>query len=108
MKLVIGGLKNNEQNIDQSLIKLITRAHHPRNELESGAEYSIKEYAEEQNMDHGDAKNLTPLSYLAPSIIEDILAGHQSADLTALRMKQVARHLPYLWSEQRKHLGFAA
>ena len=67
---------------------------------------SIKEYAEEQRMDHGDVKNLIPLSYLAPSIIEDILAGHQPADLTALRMKQVARHLPHLWSEQRKHLGF--
>ena len=108
MKVVIGGLKNNEQNVDQSLIKLIARAHHLRTELESGEVRSIKEYAEEQRMDHGDAKNLIPLSYLAPSIIEDILAGHQPADLTALRLKQVARHLPYLWSKQRKHLGFTA
>jgi hypothetical protein len=108
IKLVIGELKNNEQNIDHSLIKLIARAHHLRNKLESGEVQSIKKYAEEQNMDHGDAKNLIPLSYLAPSIIEDILAGHQSADLTALRLKQIARNLPNLWSEQRKHLGFTA
>ena len=108
MKLVMGGLKNNEQNFDYSLIKLIAKAHHVRTQLESGAVASIKEYAHKQALDHGDAKNLIPLAYLAPSIIEDILAGHQPADLTALRMKQVARHLPNLWSEQRKHLGFTA
>ena len=108
MKLVIGGLKSSKQNVDPSLIKMIGKAHQLRTQLENGDVNSIKEYAEEQNMDHGDAKNLIPLAYLAPSIIEDILAGHQPVDLTSLRMKQVARHLPNLWLEQRKHLGFAA
>lgn len=106
MKLVIGGLKNKSQNSDPSLISLIAKARHLKAKLQDGAVSSIKEFAEVNSMDHGDAKSLMPFAYLAPSIIEDILAGHQPAELTAVRMKELARHLPHLWSEQRQLLGF--
>lgn len=108
MKLIIGGTKHRDQDIDQSLISLIARAHHLKTELETGKVSSIKEFARTRGIDHGDARNLIPLAYLAPSIIEDILAGHQPAELTTVRMKELARHLPYLWSGQRQHLGFNA
>lgn len=107
MKLIIGGIKQQENNFDQALIGLIAKAHRLKTELESGEANSIKAFAETHGIDHGDAKNLIPLSYLAPSIVEDIMAGHQPADLTAIRLKQLARHLPKLWSEQRHLLGFA-
>ncbi len=51
--------------------------------LETGKATSIKNFATKQGIDHGDAKKLLPVSYLAPSIVEDILAGSQPADLTA-------------------------
>ena len=108
MKLVVGGLENKQQNADPSLIGLIAKAHHLKTKLQDGSVCSIKEYAEVNSIDHGDAKNLIPLAYLAPSIIEDILAGYQPAELTAVRMKELARHLPDLWSEQRQLLGFNA
>jgi DNA invertase Pin-like site-specific DNA recombinase len=108
MKLVIGGIKQKGNNIDSALTKLIAKAHQLKTELESGKVCSIKEFAVMHNLDHGDAKNLIPLAYLAPSIIEDILAGHQPAELTAVRMKEIVRHLPHLWSEQRRLLGFPA
>lgn len=108
MKLVIGGLKSNQSYIDQPLINLIAKTYLLKTDLETGKVRSIKEFADAQHIDHGDAKNLIPLSYLAPSIIEDILAGRQPADLSASRLKEVARRLPIAWSDQRVHLGFAA
>lgn len=90
------------------MINLIAKAHLLKTDLETGKIGSIKQFAEVQNMDHGDAKNLIPLSYLAPSIIEDILAGQQPVDLSASRLKEVTRHLPISWSDQSAHPGFTA
>lgn len=105
-KLVIGGLAARSAKVDQSLIKLIAKAHLLKTNLQSGAAQSIKEWAKDYNVDHADAKNLVPLSYLAPSIIKDIMAGHQPADLTSRMLKSAAFNLPVIWSEQRKMLGF--
>jgi len=106
LKLVIGGIKQNDQNMDQSIIRMIAQAHSIRTQLEKGSVSSIKEYAELHKTDQSDAKKLLALSYLAPSIIEDILAGHQPVDLTARRLKDAAYQLPVNWSDQRQYLGF--
>ena len=50
---------------------------------------------------------MLPLGYLAPDIVEAILAGQQPADLTALSLKN-GYSLPMIWSEQRAQLGFPA
>ena len=44
------------------------------------------------------------LSYLAPDIIEAILAGTQPRSLTRRRLASI--DLPIDWREQRKMLGF--
>lgn len=50
---------------------------------------------------------LLPLAFLAPDIVESILAGRQPVDLTAEKLiKQV--ELPLEWAEQRRVLGFQA
>lgn len=77
-----------------------------RTELEAQDVSSIREFADQHNIDHADAKNLIPLSYLSPSIIEDLMAGRQPVDLNARRLKSLAYHLPLDWSEQRQVLGF--
>jgi hypothetical protein len=90
-----------------TLIRLIAKAHLLKNEIETGAVRSIKEFAEKYSVDHGDAKNLIPLSYLAPGIIEAIYNGSQPSKLTTSRLKSVANRLPIRWNEQRQVLGFA-
>jgi len=87
---VIGGLERKPSNPDLALIKLIAKAHLLKSELEDGTVDSIKAFATKHNIDHGDAKNLIPLSYLAPSIVEDILSGHQPEDLTARKLKYLS------------------
>jgi DNA invertase Pin-like site-specific DNA recombinase len=106
MKLVIGGLEANVENMNQVLIKLVANACLLRTELEAQNVSSIREFADQHNIDHADAKNLIPLSYLAPSIIEDLMAGRQPVDLNARRLKSLAYNLPLDWSEQRQLLGF--
>jgi hypothetical protein len=46
------------------------------------------------------------LSYLAPSIIDDILNGRQPPRLSAKHLLQTSRTLPLAWSAQRAHLPF--
>ena len=105
MKLVIGGEANRPSNPDPALIKLIAKAHCLKTELNSGTVKSIKEFAAKYGMDHGDAKNLVPLGYLAPTIVADILDGKQPLDLTARNLKYLS-NLPVNWNDQRQVLGF--
>lgn len=105
MKMVIGGVHKKMSHPDPALIKVIAKAHLLKIELDSGQVDSIKAFAAKHNIDHGDAKNMIPLSYLAPSIVEDIMAGHQPADLTARRLKYLS-DLPMNWQDQRQFLGF--
>ena len=107
LKFIIGGKQAEEKRTDMSLIRLIAKAHLLKNEIETGAISSIKEFAEKYSFDHGDAKNLIPLSYLAPSIIDAIYDGTQPTSLTTSRLKSVANRLPIRWIEQRQVLGFA-
>jgi len=106
IKLVIGGLEANTENRNEGLIKLVASVCLLRTELEAQNVSSIRDFADQHNIDHADAKNLIPLSYLSPSIIEDLMAGHQPVELNARRLKSLAYHLPLDWSEQRQVLGF--
>jgi hypothetical protein len=104
-KIVLGAKDEPASNPDETLIQLIARATLLREQLESGQITSIADFAKQQGVDHGDAKKLVPLGYLAPSIVEDILNGHQPLELTARNLHRV-RDLPSGWSEQRQYLGF--
>ena len=90
---------------EPGLVRLIAKAHALRNGLEDGSISSILEFATLHNIDHGDAKRMLPLGYLAPDIVEAILSGHQPADLTIRQLKN-GYDLPILWTEQRTRLGF--
>jgi hypothetical protein len=43
--------------------------------------------------------------FLAPDIVEAIVAGHQPAELTVTRLIRL-EDLPLSWAEQRRLLGF--
>ena len=104
MKMVIGEKQSVAANRNPGLIMLVAKAHALRNGLEDGSISSILEFADRHNIDHGDAKRMVPLGYLAPDIVEAILAGHQPADLTVQQLRS-GYDLPIRWAEQRIHLG---
>jgi hypothetical protein len=49
-------------------------------------------------------RRLTRLAFLAPRIVEAIVAGHQPPELTAKALTE-RRELPLLWSEQEYAVG---
>jgi site-specific DNA recombinase len=105
MKMVLGAKAVPASNVDDALVLLVARAVLLRHQLETNEITSIGEYAEAQGIHHSDAKKLVPLGYLAPSIIEDILKGHQPVELTA-RELHLMTDLPLCWAEQRQRLAF--
>lgn len=105
MKILLGGKAQPFSKPDEALILLIARAALLKEQLQTKEIVSISEFAEVNGMHHSDAKKLVPLGYLAPSIIEDILAGRQPVDLTAGDLHRLPK-LPLCWSEQRSRLGF--
>ena len=105
MKMVIGGELPATANKDIGIIKLVAKAHALRSGLEDGSIPSILEFATVHNIDHGDARRMLPLGYLAPDIVEAILSGHQPADLTVQQLKS-GYDLPVFWTEQRANLSF--
>jgi len=107
MKMLVGGNIPEKANKDPGLIRLIAKAHALRSGLQDGSITSILEFAKFHSIDHGDARRMLPLGYLAPGIVEAILSGYQPADLTMLQLKS-GYDLPILWAEQRIHLGFSA
>jgi len=105
MKMVLGAKAVPASNVDDALVLLVARAVLLRDQLETNEITSIGEFAEAQSIHHSDAKKLVPLGYLAPSIIEDILKGHQPVELTARELHRMT-DLPLCWAEQRHRLAF--
>jgi len=52
-----------------------------------------------------DVSRFLPLAFLAPDIVEAILAGRKPVELTFEKLKRL-RNMPKSWEEQRQLLGF--
>ena len=50
---------------------------------------------------------LMPLAFLAPQIVDQIIAGMQPVEMTANKLAWV-EELPYRWGEQARTMGGAA
>ena len=57
---------------------------------------SIREIAANYDIDEADVSRFIPLAFLAPDIVEAIVAGKQLIDLTAERLKRIGQ-LPHCW-----------
>ena len=90
---------------DQSLIRLLGRARSIQDAINMSVSASIEEIASSQNITPSYAARLMRLNYLAPDIIEAIIAGRQPAGLTANKLIKDSR-FPLGWHEQRIALGF--
>lgn len=105
LRFVIPGAAD-EAKPDQSLIRLLQRAHALQSAIEHLASASIEEIASSQNMTPSYATRLMRLNYLAPDIAAAILDGNQPVELSAKRLMKDTRY-PLGWHEQRIALGFA-
>jgi site-specific DNA recombinase len=104
-KLVIRSSIADAKSPDQNLIGLIARAHCWQDDLATGKMPSVREIARRDSLDEGDVSRFLPLAFLAPDIVEAILAGKQPVELTAEKLKRIGS-LPYGWDDQRRLLGF--
>ena len=105
LRFVIPGAAD-QATPDQSLIRLLQRAHALQLAIEQSGSASIEEIASSQNMTPSYATRLMRLNYLAPDIISDIFDGRQPAELSANKLVKDTRY-PLGWHEQRIALGFA-
>jgi DNA invertase Pin-like site-specific DNA recombinase len=104
MRLVAEGSEAAPQ-LDDTLIRLVARAHVMRRELETGHHDSVEACATAMGVTNSYFARIVRLAYLAPDITGAILDGRQPAKLTAARLSHVS-DLPLAWSDQRRALGF--
>jgi len=69
-----------EPQHNASLIKALTRAYSWKEQLLSGAACSIRAMAKRDGLAESYVRRILPLAFLAPDIVETILAGEQPAD----------------------------
>jgi hypothetical protein len=90
------------RHIDNAMVKAIARAFRWRDMLESGAHATITEIAAAENINESYVGRVLRLSLLAPELVEDILAGRQSAEV---QLEQLLRRFPIEWPLQRRAFG---
>ena len=76
-------------------------------QLASGRKSSINDIALERGLAANEISRLLPLAFLAPDIVEAIMAGRQPLELTVKRLTRLDA-LPFDWQQQRKMFGFPA
>lgn len=101
MRLII--VNDSTVHKDPNLIKTIARAHVWWGELLQGKVKTCAEIVAREKLDKGFVSRVLDLAFLAPDIVEAIVAGHQPADLTARRLLRGIK-LPLDWVEQRRML----
>ncbi len=91
--------------LDLVLIKAIARGRQWFEDLVSGRAGSLVEIAKAEGVTESYVGRLVPLAFLAPDIVESVLAGTQPVHVTTeMLTKRV--DLPIDWKEQRSLLGF--
>jgi len=104
MRLVINA--DGPARTDSTLIKTIVRAHKWFDDIITGRAKNMAEIASQEGTEKSYVAKVMNLAFLAPDIIESIIAGRQPADLTVERL---TKHidLPLDWTKQRQLLGFS-
>lgn len=106
MRLVIPGQRRETAKADPALLKAIARGYAWFDELASGRSTSAAEIAKREGVSDRYVSHLLPLAFLAPNIVEAIVAGQHPADLSTKTLTERV-DLPLSWDDQRSRLGFA-
>ena len=91
---------------DRYLIALLAKAHRWFDQLAGGKIGSVLEIAQREGIDPSDVGRNLQIAFLAPDIVEAILAGRQPVEQTARRLRHIGA-LPLEWDRQRRFLGFS-
>ena len=84
--------------IDNAMVKAIARAFRWRSMLESGEYASINELAAAEKINQSYVCRILRLTLLAPDVVEAILDGRHTAEMTFATMMEP---FPVGWQEQR-------
>jgi site-specific DNA recombinase len=104
-RLVLPGLAQQDRSsrCDPALSKAIARGHAWFEELATGRARSLQELAKRDGISRRYIRRLISLAFLSPQLVEAILQGRQSVELTATRLTEL--DLPLDWTEQHKLLA---
>jgi hypothetical protein len=104
-KLVLPGFAQQKHNprCDPALIKAIARGRAWFAELAIGRARSLQDLAKRDGISRRYIRRLVGLAFLSPELVETILQGRQSVELTATRLTEL--DLPLDWTEQQKLLA---
>jgi hypothetical protein len=105
LRLVINGGARASSKTDQSLLKALARAHCWFDDLVSGR--SMVEIARRNGVGKQYVSRLIRLAFLAPEIVECILAGGQPPELTAQALRSGRFDIPVEWAAQKRALELA-
>ena len=103
MRMVLEG-DCKTSRFDRPLIKAIARARRWSKQLLSREIPSIRAIARQERIAARYVRDLLPLGFLSPRIVEAILQGYQPPDLTVIGLTRRI-DLPLLWSVQERAIG---
>ncbi len=104
MRLVIESSRAPARLADLALIKAIAKGRSWANDLLAGQVESVTAIARREGVLPNYVRRLTRLAFLAPRIVEAIVAGNQPPQVTAKALTERIE-LPLLWSEQERAVG---
>lgn len=90
---------------DASLVDVLKEAVAARESLLADTDETLNEITERMTKSKGRLTALMRLSYLAPDIIANILAGQQPPELSVKRLLRTSQDLPLDWPGQRAFMG---
>jgi hypothetical protein len=105
-RMVLPGLgprQNASSKFDPALVKAIARGRAWFDELACGRVRSLQELALRDGITRRYIRRLVNLAFLSPQLVEAILQGRQSDELTATRLTEL--DLPLDWAEQHRLLA---
>src|SRR5579864_5270035 len=105
LRLAINGGARASCKTDQSLLRAVARAHCWFDDLVSGR--SMVEIAKCNGVGKQYVSRLIRLAFLAPEMVERIVAGRQPPELTAQALRSGRFDIPVDWVTQKRALGFA-
>jgi len=88
------------------MIALLRDAHATRDALMSGRDETINAMAQRLSVRRGYLSSLMRLTYLAPDIVCELVAGRHPEGLTPAGLLSKCKDLPHDWQLQRAALVF--
>ncbi|HLM79742.1 MAG TPA: recombinase family protein [Terriglobales bacterium] len=102
MRMVLEG-DSAPSRVDLALLKAVARARRWSQDLIAGRVQSVDELAKRDGVAARYVRELMPLGFLAPRIVQAIVEGHQPPELAVIDLTR-RLDLPLLWSAQEETL----